>query len=317
MTAAQLFDALLALLLLWLAWRAVAEASLFRAVVSFVALGLVLALTWFRLGAPDLALAEAAVGSGLTGALMLMALRRRSDRPPPSAEDPVKGAGWRRLPGWVLASVIFGALAWAVHSLPTPAVGLTEEAHASLEKSGVSNPVTAVLLNYRSYDTLLEIGVLLLAVVAVWSLRAAPRSWKGPSTGPLLEGLLRFMVPLLIVTGGYLLWIGAFAPGGAFQGGALLGGACVLVLLGGVTAGRMTGRIALLRAGLWAGIAVFIAVGLGVMLADRWFLEYPADQAKLLILLIETAALISIGLTLGCLFYGGRPESESSDRRSP
>ena len=79
----------------------------------------------------------------------------------------------------------------------------------------------------------------------------------------------------------------------------------------------MAGRIVLLRTGLWAGLAVFIAVGLGVMAPDRWFLEYPVERAKLLILLIETAALISIGLTLGCLFYGGRPESGSSDRSSP
>ncbi len=317
MTIVQLFDALLALLLLWLAWRAVNEAVLFRAVVSFVALGLVLALTWFRLDAPDLALAEAAVGSGLTGALMLAALRRRSDRSSPTPEVPVKGAALHQLPGWALAFVIFGALTWAVLSLPIPAQGLTEEAHASLEKSGVTNPVTAVLLNYRSYDTLLELGVLLLAVVAVWSLRVAPGMRPGSSSGPLLEGLLRFLIPLLIITGGYLLWIGAFAPGGAFQGGTLLGGACVLVLLGGLTVGPVTGRLALLRAGLWAGLAVFIAVGLGVMTPDRWFLEYPVERAKLLILLIEAAALISIGLTLGCLFYGGQPEPGSSDRSSP
>lgn len=76
MSAAIAFDVLLALLALALALRAVTDTDLFRAVVSFVALGLVLAVTWFRLSAPDLALAEAAVGAGLTGALMLAALRR-------------------------------------------------------------------------------------------------------------------------------------------------------------------------------------------------------------------------------------------------
>jgi uncharacterized MnhB-related membrane protein len=73
---AALFDVILSLLIIWLAWRAVNDRDLFRATVSFIALGLVLALTWFRLAAPDLALAEAAVGSGLTGALLLVALRR-------------------------------------------------------------------------------------------------------------------------------------------------------------------------------------------------------------------------------------------------
>jgi uncharacterized MnhB-related membrane protein len=73
---AAVFDGILSLLLVWLAWRAVNDRDLLRATVSFIALGLVLALTWFRLAAPDLALAEAAVGSGLTGALLLVALRR-------------------------------------------------------------------------------------------------------------------------------------------------------------------------------------------------------------------------------------------------
>jgi uncharacterized MnhB-related membrane protein len=72
----QVFDTILALLLVWLAWRAVSDADPLRAVVKFIVLGLMLALSWLRLGAPDVALAEAAVGSGLTGALLLVALRR-------------------------------------------------------------------------------------------------------------------------------------------------------------------------------------------------------------------------------------------------
>ena len=72
----QVFDTVLVLLLVWLAWRAVGDSDPLRAVVKFIVLGLMLALSWLRLGAPDVALAEAAVGSGLTGALLLVALRR-------------------------------------------------------------------------------------------------------------------------------------------------------------------------------------------------------------------------------------------------
>jgi uncharacterized MnhB-related membrane protein len=78
----QAFDTVLAVLLVWLAWRAVSDTDPLRAVVKFIVLGLVMALSWLRLGAPDVALAEAAVGSGLTGALLLVALRRwREGRP--------------------------------------------------------------------------------------------------------------------------------------------------------------------------------------------------------------------------------------------
>ena len=85
------FDAILALLLVWLGWRAVGDTDHMRAVIKFIILGLVMALTWLRLGAPDVALAEAAVGSGLTGALLVIALRRwvdeRSDPPESSVEE--------------------------------------------------------------------------------------------------------------------------------------------------------------------------------------------------------------------------------------
>jgi multisubunit Na+/H+ antiporter MnhB subunit len=222
----------------------------------------------------------------------------------------------RRIQAWFVAVVVLGALIWALVHLPETPASLTAEAHQALAQSGVTNPVTAVLLNYRSYDTLLELGVLLLAVVAVWSLRRAnPSSFARPA-GSLLESLLRYLLPLLLLTAGYLLWIGSFAPGGAFQGGALLGGAIVLILLGGLAVGRLAGRSGLLKSGLYLGLAVFLVLGLGVMLFGGRLLEYPTGQAKTLILLIETAALISIGLTLGGLFYGGRPDSEDHSSTS-
>jgi uncharacterized MnhB-related membrane protein len=69
-------DGVLALLLLWLAWGVVSTPDLFRAVVLFIAFGLVLALVWARLYAVDVALAEMAIGAGVTGALLLAALVR-------------------------------------------------------------------------------------------------------------------------------------------------------------------------------------------------------------------------------------------------
>jgi uncharacterized MnhB-related membrane protein len=74
------FDALLGLGLLWLAWRALASPDLFKAIVLFVAFGLFMALAWVRLEAPDVALAEAAIGAGLTGALLMAALARLKEQ---------------------------------------------------------------------------------------------------------------------------------------------------------------------------------------------------------------------------------------------
>ncbi|WP_235588831.1 Na(+)/H(+) antiporter subunit B [Halomonas chromatireducens] len=67
---------LLAAGLLWLAWQALFTPRRFSAVVNFMAFYLLMALVWVRLDAPDIALAEAAIGAGVTGALLLTALGR-------------------------------------------------------------------------------------------------------------------------------------------------------------------------------------------------------------------------------------------------
>lgn len=82
MTLALAFDLLLAAGLLWSAWRSLSTPRLDRATILFIAFGLLLALAWARLSAPDIGLAEAAIGAGLTGALLLDAygaLRKEPD----------------------------------------------------------------------------------------------------------------------------------------------------------------------------------------------------------------------------------------------
>ncbi|WP_222863523.1 Na(+)/H(+) antiporter subunit B [Nitrosomonas communis] len=66
-----ILDMLLATVLFWIALKTLITPDLFHAVVLFMIFGLLMALTWVRLDAPDIALAEAAIGAGLTGALLL------------------------------------------------------------------------------------------------------------------------------------------------------------------------------------------------------------------------------------------------------
>lgn len=83
MTIELIFDGLLAVILVWLCWRVLSAPDLFKAAVLFIAFGLLMALGWVRLNAPDIALAEAAIGAGLTGALMLDAAGQMTGRPFP------------------------------------------------------------------------------------------------------------------------------------------------------------------------------------------------------------------------------------------
>ena len=303
------FDFLLGLGLLWLAWRMLACPDLFEAIVLFVAFGLLMALAWARLDAPDIALAEAAIGAGLTGVLLLASLARL--RSTETNEDAVGQAETSarivQCPGWLPAVVLLlvaAGLGHAVWSLPPYAAGLSAEVAGNLETSGVSNPVTAVLLNFRGYDTLLEMGVLLLALLGVWSLGGTKlRTEAAP--GPVLDSLSRLLALVLILVAAYLLWVGAHAPGGAFQAGSALGAVGVLLLLAGWR--LPDGLMALpLRLVLVAGPGAFVAMAMLTVLIEGQMLEYPPAQAGILILVLETTATVSIGVTLAALFLGGR-----------
>lgn len=72
----------------------------------------------------------------------------------------------------LMVLLLVGGIGWTILSLPTEWSGLSHHVAARLDASGARNPVTAVLLNFRGYDTLLEIGVLLLAALAVRSVAA-------------------------------------------------------------------------------------------------------------------------------------------------
>lgn len=297
--------------LLWLAWRVLTSPQLFRAILMFVAFGILMALAWVRLNAPDIALAEVAIGAGLTGALLLAALARLAgaDKMQNVADQSGKRNNTVRSLRWlpaVLLSAIAVGLGYVVLSFPSDSAGLSAEVATNLELSGVSNPVTAVLLNFRSYDTLLEMAVLLLALLGVWSLGDLPPRRAAPA-GIVLDTLASVLIPMLILLAAYLLWVGGRAPGGAFQAGAVLGAAGVLVLLAGWRFHASLTQLPL-RLVLVLGCALFLATALGTIGMGRHLLEYPPEQSGILIMLLEVAATLSIGTTLAALFLGERPQ---------
>ena len=129
-----------------------------------------------------------------------------------------------------LAGAFGLALGWSILDLPVAAVNLPEQLTAQLDMSGVVHPVTAVLLNFRGYDTLLEIAVLLLALLGILALprHVSDHQHRPFTANPVLQTLARVLVPLMLLVAGYILWAGAHRPGGAFQAGAVLAGAGVL-----------------------------------------------------------------------------------------
>ena len=295
-----LFDGVLGLLLVVLAMASLYAKSLFAAVVMFISFGLVAALAWAYLGAPDLALAEAAISAGLTGVLLFAALARIGA----GAPEPMRSPTVPALLSLAILLLLAVAL-WPIAGNQSPLPGLVAQ---NLPLTGVGNPVTAVLLNFRAWDTLLEIMVLLIALLGSRDLRPTPE--EEPSPWPLLTAWSRLLVPLLTLFGGYLLWRGGNWPGGAFQAGAMLAAGIVVLRLNGLLP-EIAWRNPLVRLLATAGLWLFITIAaLTAWLGDGW-LDYPSGMDKVAMMAIEIVATLSIATVLALLVAGNRSELQS------
>ncbi|MEX2482714.1 MAG: MnhB domain-containing protein [Gammaproteobacteria bacterium] len=190
----------------------------------------------------------------------------------------------------------------AMQSLPpSSSVDLAAEVSRHLAESGVRHPVTAVLLNFRAYDTLLEVAVLLVALFGVFVV-AQPAGGEPPPafTDDVLGALARGLAPVMLVVAGYLLWAGAHRPGGAFQAAAIVAAAAVLLNLAQILPAWGLPR-AWLRVGLAGGLVCFVVAAAPVYVPGT-LLGFPPEWAGSMILAIETSLLISLGLLLAALF---------------
>jgi len=313
--AELILDLTLATLLLSMAWGALHAPVISTGIGLFVAFGMVVALTWARLGAPDLALAEAAIGAGLTGVLLLHAARAIPIESSIAALRPMQ-----MMPSIALILLVLGLLTIISVSGPDSVFQQTPPLPALVEErmtdSGVEHPVTAVLLNFRAWDTLLELFVLLLALFGVRQLFPGQRERSGYGTRlmasdrpvktqpwPPLIAWTGVLAPLLVLTGGYLLWSGSNAPGGAFQAGAILAAAAVVL--------HLTQNLPALRWSLWpvralicSGALLFLGIAISTAWLGAGWLHYPQPGNKLLIIIIEIFATLSIAVTLALLVAG-------------
>jgi multisubunit Na+/H+ antiporter MnhB subunit len=326
-----LFDAVMGLSLVGIAVGTLLAKRLFQSTVMFIFFGLIMAIAWCRLGAVDVALAEAALGSGLTGALLLNTLaavrrhhtqsslnhsdnRRSDDSNRCAAALPVPTEESRRSIGLLISAftvICAGLLIPVVMPLATDESSPGIASVGSLPVSGVDNPVTAVLLNFRAYDTLLEVAVLLAAVFAVLPVtQFASGMEKTPPLGPVLATFIKLLVPLATMVATYVLWVGTKAPGGAFQAAAILAAVAVLLILAGAT--PPTCALRRWRLLLVIGPVVFVLAALEGMFVHRNFLEYRPQWAGITITLIEVALTVSIALILTMLFSCTLPTSNES-----
>ena len=162
------FEIPLLILLLMTAAGAIMVKDLISSVLILGSYSFLLAIVWAWLGAVDVAFVEAVVGAGLATVFFLMTLfgtRPKDTRIRRSAVP------WVALLGLPLLGLL---LLYAAEDLPkfsdpqSPANVRVSTAYLtnSLIETHTPNVVTAVLMDYRAFDTLIETGVIFTAGIA-------------------------------------------------------------------------------------------------------------------------------------------------------
>ena len=186
------------------------------------------------------------------------------------------------------------------------------------EETGADNMVTAVLADYRGFDTLGETVVIFTAGIAcvLVLLGGVAAAERRPATttqfgSPVLDAAVRLLTPFLMLFSAYLLVHGHDSPGGGFQGGAVLAGALVLVRLvhGRDVAWGLGARTALVLAS--AGALVYTGIGVAALALGGGFLDYAAlplpgasgAKRALATLAIEAGVFIAVAGVLTLIFH--------------
>ena len=113
-----------------------------------------------------------------------------------------------------------------------------------MEETGAVNIVAGMILDYRAFDTLGESHVLFIASCCVLILLRIDSKGKGsrkeeaeendriyePKNDAILQYVARFLVPIIILFGIYVVFNGHLSPGGGFSGGAIIGAGLILYL---------------------------------------------------------------------------------------
>jgi len=235
----------------------------------------------------------------------------------------------------ILVTVLVGAiLVWGATDFPqwgdpnSPASTHVSDRYITeaYSASHVPNLVSAILADYRNFDTMFETTVVFTAGTAIFLILRLPlgplarrRNSKHPQAerhplprDPILEMACRILFPPTHLFGLYVLTHGHYSPGGGFQAGVILGASFILLAIGF----DLRAILARFPEGLFkplAALGVLLYVGLGVLclLLGGNFLDYEA--LRVLAPGISSAMIRSHGilivecgvtLTVGSVIFG-------------
>lgn len=305
------------------------------ALLQVSVVGVVIVLAFAYLSAPDLALTQVTVEI-VTTILLLLAIRllphpQKTPRPPPV----------RRVRDAALAlgtGAGAGLLAFAVMSTPREAIVALDVLREAVEVPG-RNLVHLVLVEFRAFDTMGEISVLMIAGLGVFALvrgfldrmggelpwRSMIRPEQAWDPYPLQFVIVaRLLLPLAHLVAVYLFLRGEAHPGGGFVAGLVVAMA-VLIQYMAHGVGWTQERVLIgYRVVVACGIGIAVLTGLSSILRGdpflthaHWSLHVPVvDEVELgTVLLFDLGVLLTVtGATLLAMVNIGRIETRAPDR---
>ncbi|MNI25168.1 Na(+)/H(+) antiporter subunit A [compost metagenome] len=267
--------------------------------------GLMTCVTFVWFSAPDLALTQLAV-EVVTTVLILLGLRwlpRRIEEVSPLPGS-LRRARVRRIRDLLLSTSVgvgMALLAYAMLTRQTPNDISSFYLSRALPEGGGSNVVNVMLVDFRGFDTLGEITVLVAVALTVYALlrrfRPPKESLQLPAQQRLLAPdvvtdlvnprhasdtalgfmmvpavLVRLLLPVALVVSFYLFMRGHNQPGGGFVAGLVMSVAFILQYM--VAGTQWVEAQMSLRPLRWMGTGLMIATatGLGAMLVGYPFL---------------------------------------------
>jgi multicomponent Na+:H+ antiporter subunit B len=184
----------------------------------------------------------------------------------------------RRTVSILLLTIVAVGISLTLAKIPfgTPKTKIgTHYINEGIKETGSSNIVTAVVVDYRAFDTLGEVTVLFIATIglgAVLRASAGEETRKTQSASPILYTGCRFLFPLILIFGTY-----TFFHGGGFQGGAIVASGFLLIYLG-CRERRISQRTFILAASL--GGLSFVGIGLlGLVFGSYFLLNFLPKSA--------------------------------------
>ena len=292
--------------LLWLIGATCAVAAAWKAkyhrlaaLVLVGGTGIVTAITFLWLSAPDLALTQLMVET-VTTALILLGLRWLPPRFQPRAlAGRAPGSTWlrRARDGLVAAAGGLGLAALSYVVLTRPVTDTISDFYVlrALQEGGGANVVNVLLVDFRGFDTMGEITVLGAVALTVYALlrrfRPAPESIAIPvqqasdvdpavtqrpsqqaHSGYLMVPAvyLRFLLPVMGIIAAYFFMRGHNLPGGGFVAGLVFATALIVQYM--VAGTDWVESHLRLRPHRWIawGLATACCTGLGA-----WLFGYP------------------------------------------